>query len=200
MIYTVSGESSSILRIRRSEFICHLFPLTGADTVSVKLKTLRKQYPKARHFCWAYRFQTEGQIGENYSDAGEPGGTAGLPMLKALRQSKLMQTGAIVVRIFGGIKLGKRGLIEAYHDAVATTIREARLIPFEERITATITGDLKYFNEYRLVLERYKGNIIADRSHSDLKWIITIPLELYQSYTETMLQRFGKKILLKREE
>ncbi|MFQ6605694.1 MAG: IMPACT family protein [Fidelibacterota bacterium] len=200
MSYTLPRKFQSTLKIKRSEFICHLFPLDQPEIMNVHLKNYRKRYSKARHFCWAYRFLHDGRLQENSSDAGEPSGSAGAPILKALRQADLVQSGAVVVRIFGGIKLGKRGLIEAYYTSVHRTVQTASLLPFVEETTAILSGQLKHFNDYRLLLERFQGNIIADHSQSDLKWTITIPRELYVNYEKMMMERFGSDILLNKKE
>lgn len=175
MIYTVAAESSALLKIKRSQFIGSVFPLADSDELGRRLKTLKKSNPKARHFCWAYRLQQNGQISENQSDAGEPGGTAGLPILQALQSANLVQCGTVVIRIFGGVKLGKRGLIDAYGQTAAESIAAAKIIPWEEKIQLILRGQLPNYGEYLRLLTSFRGSILADDSDAELVWTVELP-------------------------
>lgn len=115
------GEISLI--VKRSRFIAAIRRMALVADVQILLKTIEQEYPKANHYCWAYRFGTD-RVEEHCSDAGEPAGTAGRPILGALKRSGLNNTLVVVVRYFGGIKLGVRGLIDAYGAAAEGVIEE----------------------------------------------------------------------------
>ncbi|MFN3692382.1 MAG: IMPACT family protein, partial [Fervidobacterium sp.] len=87
---------------------------------------ISKKYQNATHNCPAYRILDNSKLIEFSSDAGEPSGTAGLPMLNTLRKNELINVAVVVTRYFGGVKLGVRGLIDAYSQAVQKTIEKAR--------------------------------------------------------------------------
>ncbi|HHY96983.1 MAG TPA: YigZ family protein, partial [Acholeplasma sp.] len=109
MIYLNETVENEIV-IERSEFITILTPINSLDEMSEILKQIKKQYPKATHYCTAYVFKdTQGS-----NDDGEPSGTAGVPILEMLNQFQVKNVFAVVVRYFGGIKLGAGGLIRAY--------------------------------------------------------------------------------------
>ena len=109
---TIEKEISAAQEIKKSSFIAYLAPLASFETLRAQL---RQQHPKARHIVWAYRTLNEpGQIVENSSDDGEPKSTAGAPCLNALRGAELINAAVLVVRYFGGIKLGTGGLVHAY--------------------------------------------------------------------------------------
>jgi len=106
---------------RGSRFVAHVFRAPDEEAFRVRLDALRDAHAKARHHCWAWR------IGKAYrfSDDGEPGGTAGRPMLQALETADLEDVGAVCVRWFGGVKLGTGGLVRAYGAATARAVEAA---------------------------------------------------------------------------
>jgi len=111
--------------VRRSRFIAHLVPFSEFDGLSERLKAL---HPKANHQVYAYRHINKyGQIAENSSDDGEPRGCAGQPVLNVLRGAELVETAIIIVRYFGGIKLGTGGMVRAYSGAAKAVIDTAVL-------------------------------------------------------------------------
>jgi uncharacterized YigZ family protein len=94
------------------------------DRIPKILKEVRKKYPKATHYCTAYIFENS----QGSNDDGEPSGTAGVPMLEVLNKHELTNVFAVVVRYFGGIKLGAGGLIRAYAKSVAQALIDAPLL------------------------------------------------------------------------
>lgn len=111
-----SKETDAELTIKRSRFIGSVRSVLNAEQVQLRLKTITEKYPKATHYCWAYRFGAGNSLIEHCSDAGEPAGTAGRPILGAIKRAALENTLIVVTRYFGGVKLGVRGLINAYSD------------------------------------------------------------------------------------
>lgn len=115
----VTGE----LEIKRSRFLTFIGRVTDEVEAREFIAQVKRQYPDARHHCSAFIFEVpDANPVERSSDDGEPAGTAGSPMLEVLRGSGLSDICAVVVRYFGGIKLGTGGLVRAYTDAVATTL------------------------------------------------------------------------------
>ena len=200
MTKTPRDFTSASLRINRSTFTGILIPISSIDNLTLLLKNKKKEFSKARHFCWAYRLTIDGYLMENSSDAGEPSGTAGLPILHALQRHSLMQCGLIVIRVFGGIKLGKRGLIDAYGDTATTVIHSSRFIQWIEYKSYCLVGDQKSYGEYFRILENHGGKLVKDMSESELKWIINIPLKTSESYTREMNINFMCKLNPWREE
>ncbi|MDX1408778.1 MAG: YigZ family protein [Saprospiraceae bacterium] len=111
-----------------SKFLASVIPVQVMEEVQDALDTLRVLHPKARHVCYAWRMLEGGQLVEYSTDAGEPGGSAGLPVLNALRSAELINVVAIVVRYYGGTKLGIPGLIHAYRTAAEEALTQAKII------------------------------------------------------------------------
>lgn len=125
MSYTTIKEPSEFKEvIKASRFIAYLYKALTVEEAQAQLADIRKLHPDANHHCWAYR------IGEVYrfSDDGEPGGTAGRPMVEVLNKRDIDRVMAIVVRYFGGTKLGAGGLIRAYGGTVAKALDNATLV------------------------------------------------------------------------
>jgi uncharacterized YigZ family protein len=121
MPFSLAQPAQFELVIKKSRFLACVEPVAGRDEALARVAQLKAQHPDAAHVCWA--LLAGGQSAAN--DDGEPGGTAGRPMLEVLRHQNLEGVMASVVRYFGGVKLGAGGLVRAYTDAVAQALLTA---------------------------------------------------------------------------
>lgn len=110
--------------VLNSKFIAIIFPLNDETLIKEILKDLKKEYKKAKHICYAYRVGSKSKS----SDDGEPSGTAGRPLLELLYKKDLMNVALIVVRYFGGTKLGASRLLRTYVQSGVNVINQAELI------------------------------------------------------------------------
>lgn len=120
--FTVAGEAQAVFRDRGSRFIGMVFPLEHEKDFSALLDRAKKEYPAARHYCYAWALASGTS---RSSDDGEPGGTAGKPILNQIVAAGLASTAVIVVRYFGGTLLGKGGLVNAYRSAAEMALTAA---------------------------------------------------------------------------
>ncbi|WPG37732.1 YigZ family protein [Variovorax sp. EBFNA2] len=125
MSFTLAQPVHSELLIKKSRFIGCVQPVPDRAAALAVVASLRAEHPGAAHVCWA--LMAGGQSAAN--DDGEPGGTAGRPMLEVLRHQQVEGALATVVRYFGGVKLGAGGLVRAYTDAIAQALLGATLVP-----------------------------------------------------------------------
>jgi putative IMPACT (imprinted ancient) family translation regulator len=130
---TVTAE----LRVKRSLFIGTLAPCGSAEAARGVLARAEALYRDANHHCWAYRLDPDSGTAHS-SDGGEPAGTAGKPIFAAIRQSGLFNVMIVVTRYFGGIKLGTRGLIDAYGQTAADAASRAGRVPNVRKRKAAI--------------------------------------------------------------
>lgn len=130
MSLTLLRPVHSELVIRKSRFLGAVQPVAGREEALAVVAALRAQHPGAAHVCWA--LLAGGQSAAN--DDGEPGGTAGRPMLEVLRHHQLEGVLATVVRYFGGVKLGAGGLVRAYTDAIAQALLQAEKLPLQKML------------------------------------------------------------------
>ena len=124
---TVKAPGSIELVINKSRFIGHCFPTSSEEEALERLASLRKRFWDATHNCYAYSIGEKGQIAR-FSDDGEPGGTAGMPMMDALRGADVTNVLCVVTRYFGGILLGTGGLVRAYSRCCAEALRAAGIV------------------------------------------------------------------------
>ena len=130
MALTLARPVHSELLIKKSRFLGCVQPVAGRAEALAVVEGLRAEHPGAAHVCWA--LLAGGQSAAN--DDGEPGGTAGRPMLEVLRHQQLEGVLATVVRYFGGVKLGAGGLVRAYTDAVAQALLHAEKLPLQRTL------------------------------------------------------------------
>ena len=125
---TISNRTISEYEIKNSKFITILYKVDNQFSLEGLITQVKKEYPKATHYCYAYRTENE----QKSSDDGEPGGTAGLPMLNVLIKEELINVLAITVRYFGGIKLGSGGLVRAYTKSLTLALANANILEVVE--------------------------------------------------------------------
>jgi len=130
--------------ITRSRFIGSLFPVNSPEQAREFIYTVSKKYHDSSHNCWAYIVGLDGEMSHS-SDAGEPSGTAGKPILGVLQKNDLTNAVIVVSRYFGGVKLGIRGLIEAYRDTASNVVKTAKIVPLILQDKFRIVTSYKYW-------------------------------------------------------
>lgn len=123
-MYTIINNNKYVLEIKKSTFIALLYKVDTTDQVNDYLKQAKLEYKDARHYCYAYIIDDK----RKFSDDAEPGGTAGLPIIEVLNKHNLNYVLCIVVRYFGGIKLGVGGLVRAYTKAASNVIVQNNIV------------------------------------------------------------------------
>ena len=122
--YTIVKEGEGLYKEKMSRFLSFAVPVESPDDAKLKVKEFQNAYHDARHVCWAYMIGPERSIWQ-LNDNGEPSGTAGKPILGQINSKNLTNVLVVVVRYFGGIKLGTSGLIEAYREATREALENA---------------------------------------------------------------------------
>jgi uncharacterized YigZ family protein len=173
MAFTVAGPAHSDLLIRKSRFLGCVEPVADRAAAQARVTELRAQHPDAAHVCWA--LLAGGQSAA--VDDGEPGGTAGRPMLDVLRHHDLDGVLATVVRYFGGVKLGAGGLVRAYTDAVAQALLEAVKVPRVRMRSIRCTVPYALEGWMRRQVER-TGATLASVEHGS---VVAFTIELPES-------------------
>lgn len=128
---TLKGPSEGLYKEKGSRFIAHAFPAENEEMAKEILESLRKRYHDARHHCFAYRLGPDGSL-FRYGDDGEPSGTAGKPIYGQLLSFGLTKAMVVVIRYFGGIKLGTGGLIRAYKAAARDALEHAEFMAVKD--------------------------------------------------------------------
>lgn len=186
--YSVNKDRKVEIKIKRSIFIAHLRYVETILEAKEFISEISAEHKTANHNCWAY---IVGEKGETFhsSDAGEPSGTAGQPMLNALKKHAMTNVAAVVTRYFGGVKLGIRGLIEAYGEAVEEAITSRplkKLVKYQEYNIST-TYDFADILKHRIT--KMKAEILNIEYTAEVKMQIHI-----EEYLKEELEKYLNEI------
>ncbi|QBN18569.1 IMPACT family protein [Flavobacterium nackdongense] len=158
---TIAFPSDEILfKEKNSKFFGYSFPIESEAEVKPILDVLKKQHPNAVHYCYAYQLGTH-SIMYRANDDGEPSNTAGMPIYGQIQSFGITNVLVVIVRIFGGIKLGVGGLISAYRTAAQMTLESAEIIEKTINIHFIIAFDYKNINKVMRVVKEKKLEIVA---------------------------------------
>ena len=172
MPHTLAAPCFAELVIKKSRFICCVQPMTDRPAAQAVVAQLKAGHPGAAHVCWA--LLAGGQSAA--VDDGEPGGTAGRPMLDVLRHQDLEGVLATVVRYFGGIKLGAGGLVRAYTDSVAQALLQAERIAIVKALTLRCAVPYALEGLLRRELEGAGAQLDEVRHGDDVRIAFTLPV------------------------
>lgn len=151
---TIKNNISNEIIIKNSRFICYLYKIKTQEEITNILNSIKLEHKDATHCCYAYILNDI----KKSSDDGEPGGTAGIPILKVLENNNLNFILAVVIRYFGGIKLGAGGLVRAYTKSVTNTITNDNLVTLIKGYNLDITFDYNNIKDIDYLLKDIKIN------------------------------------------
>ncbi|WP_109399583.1 IMPACT family protein [Proteus sp. TJ1640] len=162
--------------IKKSRFITFIAHTEGIDSAKAYIQSIKEQFPDARHHCWAFvagRPDDSQQLG--FSDDGEPTGTAGKPILAPLLGSGMGEVTAVVVRYFGGIKLGTGGLVRAYGSGVQQALK---LLPTKTKVPQlrfSVACEYSLVSLLEQVVEQYHGQVLSSEYTDKVTFILSLP-------------------------
>lgn len=158
-----------------SKFICKAYPVVSEDEIKTILSLLRKEYYDARHVCYAFSLQKP-FLTERANDDGEPAHTAGTPILNQIRSFELSNILVVVIRYFGGTKLGVSGLIQAYKTAAEDALSKAQIITVEPKEQYRIVLPYEYTGQVMRWIKEVKGTIVSEIKTEQYEILIETPL------------------------
>lgn len=157
---TIDFPTAEVLfKEKNSKFFGYAYPIQSEDEVKPLIEILRKQHPNAGHFCYAYQIGTE-TITYRANDDGEPSNTAGMPIYGQIQSFAVNNILIVVVRIFGGVKLGVGGLISAYKTTAQMILENCEIVEKTIDIHYTITFDYKNMNKVMRVIKEKRLEIV----------------------------------------
>ncbi|OQY10070.1 MAG: YigZ family protein [Marinitoga sp. 4572_148] len=195
--FSILNPVETTIKIKRSEFIGNVKKVKTEEEAKEFIKQVSSKYRNATHNCWAYK--VEGNK-FNYSDDGEPSGTAGKPIFGVIEKHNLMNIAIVVTRYFGGVKLGVRGLIDAYSQCAEETIINSKIGKYIDLNIYEVKTDYSKYAEIERLLKRLNGwKIIENEFTADVKFEIAIEENKEDSILE-ILKYKGKVEYLRTEE
>lgn len=186
---TLAAPSKAIFKEKMSKFIAFAIPVRSVEEAKTEIAAKQNEYHDARHVCWAY------MVGPNRvdflsSDNGEPSGTAGKPILGQINSFNLTDVVVIVVRYFGGIKLGTSGLIAAYRQAARMAIEEGEVIELRQKKTISFRFPYLAMNDVMRIAKMQCVKVISQDFDNLCQMSIEVNLDDWQMI-EGMLSKAG---------
>jgi uncharacterized YigZ family protein len=171
---TIEIPAIAEFKDRGSKFLAYSYPVNSVDTCKKIIAGLKKEHPKAVHFCVAYRIGVEGNI-FRASDDGEPAGSAGRPILGQIDSKQLTNIMVVVVRYFGGTLLGVPGLINAYKTATTLALQLAPIVQKPIELQYELNFDYHQMNEVMMIVKQYNCSVTEQEAQLFVQLKIGIP-------------------------
>lgn len=196
---TVKGLGEAEIVEKKSRFIAHVKPIKTEEEAIAYIESIKKQYWDARHNCSAFQIGDKNQI-QRYNDDGEPGGTAGMPILDVLRGRDIKDTIVVVTRYFGGTLLGTGGLVRAYSQSAKEGIKAAGIIERVLHNVLYITVDYTLSGKVQYEALN-QGHIIKDTVYTDkVKYIILCQYDKTDAFIKNIINVTGNKAVTEQGE
>lgn len=171
---TIDQEIEPVLfKDKNSKFYGYAYPVANEDDVKQKLELLKKEHHAARHWCYAYQLGTE-TISYRANDDGEPNNSAGMPIYGQIQSFDVTNILIVVVRYFGGVKLGVGGLINAYKTTAQLSLETCKILEKTINIDYLITFDYKNMNKVMRVIKERHLNITNQKLELDCQITISV--------------------------
>lgn len=198
--YTITEDSFTEIEIKKSRFLTHLYPVTTQEQAESYIQQLKKEHYKANHHCWAYIIG-EGSAIQRMSDDGEPTGTAGIPMLEVLKKQELTNMLAVVVRYFGGIKLGGGGLIRAYSSAVSNALTQAVIMKNISLVIVNLQLAYSQVDQFNYYLQHASDTVslLGQTYGAEVEFRLAIYQEHIETIHQDLINRFSGQLIWQEE-
>lgn len=171
--------------IKKSRFIGVMMPCLNEVEVGDCLRQCHLDHPDANHIAFAYRIKTGNGFISRFNDAGEPSGTAGKPIFQHLEGKNLINVLLMVIRYFGGIKLGAGGLTRAYGNTARRVVEAAELHPYIEFVERRLTLDYKQIQPFEHLLKKLDGKIISQDFAEQIHLTVQLPKDKLKELSDT---------------
>jgi uncharacterized YigZ family protein len=184
---TLAGDGEAEIRVQRSRFVAYVAAARDEAAARARVDAAAQRHHDARHVCWAARFGADAAR-ELRVDAGEPAGTAGPPILAALRQAGLTDCIAVVVRYFGGVKLGTGGLARAYGEAAAAALAAAPRRTVRRGVLVELVLPYALQKTVRHHLSGHEGRLERETYGAEVVWTVWLPRDRAADYRRVLAE------------
>jgi uncharacterized YigZ family protein len=188
-------KDSTLFKITRkkSRFIALLSPASSHEDVQQQMDAIRKSYHDATHYCSAFRLLIDDVIVESSSDDGEPSGSAGLPMLHQLAGREVCNILGVVVRYYGGTKLGVGGLVRAYSDAISEAIDQTVIVTQTMMAHITIRFPVEVNSSVMSTVHRFSAHIENLIYEEPVRIEVTLPPSQVEAFRAVLTEATGAR-------
>lgn len=194
------GEASSFIEIKKSKFIGRGGPAYSVDEAKAFIQKIREEEPGFSHAVYGYIIGHGNSITYGMSDDGEPSGTAGRPVLEVLKGSGLGDVVLVVIRHFGGTKLGTGGLVKAYTESAQETLMKFLVEKKVRKIIFSLTLSYELFGLCEKLLKEHNGIIENKEFATDVKLMVSMAVSDYESFLPVLTDAGAGRILIEPQE
>ncbi|MDD2932339.1 MAG: YigZ family protein [Methylotenera sp.] len=176
-MFTIARAGFAEQTITKSRFIAMAVPCADEREVGAALRAFAAQHQTAHHLAYAFRLKTEAGIVPRFSDAGEPSGTAGMPVLKLIEGRDLINVCVAVIRYYGGINLGTGGLARAYGGTAKLALDNANTTAFVQMQTVQLTIEYKQMDLVTRALANCNGSVVTKVFNDQIDLVLSLPVD-----------------------
>lgn len=184
------------MTVKGSKFIAHATPAADKEIAETFIAEIAEQFRDATHNCFAYKIGVGDAATFHFSDAGEPSGTAGRPILQAIDTKKLTNVAVVVTRYFGGTKLGTGGLVRAYHSAALAALNEAAVVPHFPQIQLRLSFAFQLTNAVHQLLNKFSGEVVESRFVEQTEYVIQLKASDAESFAAELRDATSGRIVI----
>jgi len=188
---SIKESQETSINIERSIFIANAQKVNTLEEAQNFIKVITQKYNNATHNCWAYKILDGDQELFHYSDNGEPSGTAGKPIYGTIEKFDLSNVAIVVTRYYGGVKLGIRGLIDAYSTCAEELIKNSKLAEYETTYIYAVRCDYSDYSQILRLISKEPGIYFLDQKFTEDVFLKT---EIIESYKEKILPIIESKL------
>ena len=190
-MYTIENNIDNTIIIKKSKFITKLFKINDISDINNIINNLKIEYKDSTHICYAYILNGL----EKCVDDGEPSGTAGLPILNVIKKNDLNYILAVVIRYFGGIKLGAGGLVRAYSNCINDTLKLCNIVELIDGYNISIIFN---YDNIKLIDSILSDIIILNKDYDEMiKYELNISKEKYESIKNILIEKCNSVVINK---
>jgi uncharacterized YigZ family protein len=191
---TIKHPAEGLFKEKGSKFLAFAWPVQTEDEISGHLEAVKKKYHDARHHCYAWELGTDG-MNFRMNDDGEPSGTAGKPILGQIHSYELTNVLVVVVRYFGGVKLGTGGLIQAYKAATVDALEQAEKVDYTIDKSFTIRFAYDMMNPVMRVVDEEGLNVKEQIFEADCRLTLSVRESKYEGLVDRFQQTYGIELI-----
>ncbi len=188
---SIKESQETSINIERSIFIANAQKVNTLEEAQNFIKVITQKYNNATHNCWAYKILDGDQELFHYSDNGEPSGTAGKPIYGTIEKFDLSNVAIVVTRYYGGVKLGIRGLIDAYSTCAEELIKNSKLAEYETTYIYAVRCDYSDYSQILRLISKEPGIYFLDQKFTE---DVFLKIEIIESYKEKILPIIESKL------
>ena len=195
---TIKKEySNEIEKIKGSRFIAYIFHVESKIDVEREILQLKKKYYDARHHCYAYSIGINEKQITKYNDDGEPSQTAGAPIFSVLKSYDITDVLIVIIRYFGGVKLGKGGLIRAYTNATKELLEISKISEIDINSIISVGFSYDFTKQIFYLVSLYSAKIIKQDYNNDIVFEISLNSAFIEDFKNDLIEKSNGKVSFK---